>query len=86
MPPEAGVVLPEPSSTSFPKGLKKEEAKPAVEPHTTSTESGGRSEGERAVADTEQSISTDSTAAVTSRQGLCEYKNMMSSVSMCTRQ
>ena len=73
MPPEAGVVLPEPSSTSFPKGLKKEETKPAVEPHTTPTESGGRSEGERAVGDTEQSLATDSAAVVvpsTSRQGL----------------
>lgn len=78
MPPEAGVVLPESSSTSFPKGLKKEETKPAVEPHATPTESGGRSEGERAVEDTEQPIATDST----SRQGLCDYEGIVSSLCM----
>lgn len=83
MPPEAGVVVPGPSSTSFPKGLKKEEAKPAVEPHATPTESGGRSEGEGRTGDTEQSLSTDTTAVAvssTSRQGLCEYKNMIPSL------
>lgn len=68
-PPEAGAMLSE-SSTSFPKSLKKEDLKPVVESLPTPSQSGGRSEGERAVG---QPLATDSTAPVvpsTSRQGL----------------